>query len=176
MVKASPPNARTICRAERTAAASPSIAKGTPMRDGIDPVTNVISGWTEATTAPPWRKDFSSSLASAPLEWKAIFFLQSTTDASWRDDDAISRSGTQNQTRSASRRARSLVEAWALTFLARSPAFRFDAALLPETISEIVYSARFSSCANALPSLPGPTIAIRDFAAIAGSISGQLLS
>jgi len=39
----------------------------------------------------------------------------------------------------------------------------------------MVYPARLSSKVSALPSLPGPTIAILGFAAMAGSISGRFL-
>jgi hypothetical protein len=53
---------------------------------------------------------------------------------------------------------------------------RFDAAFLGETIPEISYKARRNATANAEPSLPGPTIAMLGFAAIAGSISGVLAS
>jgi hypothetical protein len=69
----------------------------------------------------------------------------------------------------------SLVDAYAPFIPANSRAFFFDEALLRETISEIVYPARRSASASALPNLPGPTIAILGFAAIAGSISGSLL-
>jgi hypothetical protein len=62
-----------------------------------------------------------------------------------------------------------LVDALASTFPASSRAFRFDPALLRETISEMVYPARLSSKVSAVPSLPGPTIAIRGFAAIAAA-------
>ena len=91
--------------AARTAAGSPSRAKGTPLSDGIDLRTKVISGCTEATPAPRCRRARSSSLARAPLECSAILPFHSTTSAKCRAARAISRSGTQNQTRSASKGA-----------------------------------------------------------------------
>src|SRR5713101_8321457 len=69
--KLSPPDLRTICRATCVAARSPSIAKGTPVKEGYVPATNVISGWTDATAMLAIRRGSSSRLSKAPLEWKA---------------------------------------------------------------------------------------------------------
>src|SRR5947207_3188386 len=73
MAWGSPPRLRTIRRAARIAAGSPSIANETPASDGRDPRTNVISGCTDATAAPLLRSGSRISLPNAPLECSAIF-------------------------------------------------------------------------------------------------------
>jgi hypothetical protein len=50
--------------------------------------------------------------------------------------------------------------------LASARAFLRDVLLFPDTISLIEYSARRNSIASAVPSLPGPTIAMHGFGTI----------
>src|SRR5258708_34022107 len=69
--KLSPPNLATICRAARVAAGLPSTAKGTPVKEGCAPATNVISGWTDATAMAALRRGSSSRLSKAPLDGDA---------------------------------------------------------------------------------------------------------
>jgi hypothetical protein len=94
--------------------------------------------------------------------------FRSTVPASRPAARAISRSGTQNQITSASQRVPSALQ-FACTCRASSRAFRRDEALAPETISLTRYPVRRSSTASALPSLPGPTIAMRGFRIIAAA-------
>src|SRR5258708_19095107 len=151
--KLSPPNWRTICRATRVAAGLPSTAKGTPVKEGCVPATNVISGWTDATAMPGLRRGSNSRLSNAPLEWKAKRTLLLTLVGGFpflptagraarltaRAEAAarISRSGTQNHSNLASRTAELAVTYCAPTFEAREPACLCDRGELPATISVI---------------------------------------
>src|ERR1700693_1519899 len=76
--KLSPPNLRMIRPATCIAARSPSTAKGTPVKEGCVPATNVISGWIDATAMPALRRGPSSRLSKAPLEWNAKRILLGT--------------------------------------------------------------------------------------------------
>src|SRR5271166_509730 len=94
-----------MARLARTAAASPSMANGTPASEHDpawdDPATNVIIGCTDATCAPHLRNTANSSLGSAPLECKTTPPFQSPFCANESPTLAIASSGTQNQTTSA---------------------------------------------------------------------------
>ena len=168
MGNGSAPRSFTTLRAALTAAGSPSTAKGTSSSEGADPRTKVISGCTEATAAPRSRKPRSSSLANAPLECSATLPRQSTASESCRAAPAISRSGTQNQTRSPSRPSPGTTTLECASSASARPFLR-DALLFPETMSLMRYPARVNSTASALPSLPGPTIAIRGLRTIAAA-------
>jgi hypothetical protein len=62
-----------------------------------------------------------------------------------------------------------VVEAIACDRLANARARRRDAAVFLETISRMRYPERLSASARALPNLPGPTIAMLGFLAIAAA-------
>ena len=168
MGNGSAPRSFTTLRAALTAAGSPSNANGTPLSEGIDLRTNVISGCAEATAPPRSRNPRSSSLANAPLECSATLPRQSTASESWRAALAISRSGTQNQTRSPSRPSPATTTLECASLASARP-FRRDSLLFPETMSLMRYPARVNSTASALPNLPGPTIAMRGLRAIAAA-------
>lgn len=94
IVNVVPPTEATILFASRIAPASPSTPKGTPDKLGTAFRTNVIPGCTDATFAPLSRSAASTSLVSAPLEWKTILPCQSGARASLAATLAITSSGT----------------------------------------------------------------------------------
>jgi hypothetical protein len=155
-----------MARPARTAAASPSIAKGTPASDRDEPVrddpaTNVIIGCTEATCAPRRRSAANSSLASAPLECNATLPFQSAFCASERAASAMESSGTQNQTKSDSITARATPTGRAPTLFANKLALRRDPRLSRNTIWSMTYPARCRHTARTAPRFPAPAIVIR---------------
>ena len=126
---------------------------------------------TDVPTPRPRRDGAAPAVRrSRGPRWSAARSCLSTPPAfaSCRAARAISRSGTQNQTRSASKGVPGALHR-ACTRRASARAFRRDAALFPETIALTRYPARWSSSASALPSLPGPTIAMRGLTAIAAA-------
>src|SRR5258708_9561682 len=170
--KLSPPNWRTICRATRVAAGLPSTAKGTPVKEGWVPATNVISGWTDATAMPDLRRGSNSRLSNAPLEWKAkrtlllalvggFPFLPTAGRAARLTARAeaaarISRSGTQNHSNVASRTAELAVTDCAPTVAASARACLRDPGKTRATSSGIVKPASVSATARKVARLPAP--------------------
>src|SRR5207248_4283320 len=61
--KGSPPRSRIMRRAAATPRGSPSTAKGTPWREGLEPRTKLMSGCRDAV-APPARRRVPSSSRS----------------------------------------------------------------------------------------------------------------
>src|SRR5258706_7573886 len=190
--KLSPPNWRTICRATRVAAGLPSTAKGTPVKEGCVPATNVISGWTDATAMPDLRRGSNSRLSNAPLEWKAkrtlllalvggFPFLPTAGRAARLTARAeaaarISRSGTQNHSNVASRTAELAVADCAPTLAASVRACLRDRGESRATISVIVKPASFSATARKVARLPAPMMATVGFLVIViGIVLRQLV-
>src|SRR5258708_11331192 len=177
--KLSPPNLATICRAARVAAGLPSTAKGTPVKEGCAPATNVISGWTDATAMAALRRGSSSRLSKAPLEWNAkrtllltlvggFPFLPAAARAARLTANAeaaprISRSGTQNHSNVASSAAERAVTDSAPTIAAIVRACLRDRGESRATISASVKRASFSATGRKVARLPAPITATEGF-------------
>jgi hypothetical protein len=151
-------------RAVRWAAASPSIAKGTPTSDGREPRTNVIKGCADATVAPRRRRAPNSSLVRTPLECSATIPFQLPFVAKTCALEAISRSGTQNQITPGATCAWDTTTALELTSLANRLAFADEDFPARVMISAIENPALRRAAARAPARLPAPTIVIRGFA------------
>src|SRR5579863_3879857 len=137
------------------------MANGTPASEGREPRTNVINGCTDATDAPCLRSALNSSLASAPLECRATLPFHRILFAHVDAVRPISASGTQNQTRSVAGIVDASVTTRAPTSFARFRAFASDVPREWVTTASILYPARISETASALPRFPAPTIVIR---------------
>src|SRR5215469_8161678 len=158
IVIAVPPSSATILFANRTAPGSPSTPNGTPAMLDTDLLTNVMPGCTDATPAAFWRKGESTSLVSAPLEWKTNLPHQSCRLASRAATFEIASSGTVIQTkREASADCPSAITG---DFTCRaSLETAAERRLSARTIRpSILQPARYKLSTNALPSLPGPTM------------------
>ena len=141
--------------------ASPSTANGTAANGWSTPGTNVISGCSDAADAPCLRKGLSSSLGSAPLEWRTVVpFQDFFWLASSRATAAMERSGTQSQRTSALRLLFCNEQTTEWTRRANAFPLRLDAAVSRQTISAIRYPQLCNATASALPRLPGPMIEI----------------
>src|ERR1035438_9711079 len=142
----------------RTAAASPSTPKGTPLSRGTDCRTKVMPGCTDPTLAPFSRRGESTSLPSAPLEWKTVLPRQAWLSASCAATLAIASSGTVIHTRLESSGVAPSATTCAFTLRAsfEVPGENF----LPKrtTRNLIPYHARERLRARAEPRFPGPTM------------------